>query len=88
MRYFALLALLLVANCTLFSLSPNYTVSYETHYDELAHIHYEQHLNDHGMNYIYVYANSAVSLLDQHRGAGFLEGYTTYNEIYNAFKNL
>lgn len=40
------------------------------------------------MNYIHIYANPEKSLLDQHRGTGFLEGYTTYKEIYSAYVNL
>jgi hypothetical protein len=40
------------------------------------------------MNYIYVYANGEKSLLDQHRGAGFIEGYMTYRDIYAAYNNL
>jgi hypothetical protein len=27
-------------------------------------------------------------LLEQHRGAGFLEGYVSYREIYSAYQNL
>jgi len=61
-----------VSAATLISISPNYTISYQKSYDELAHIYYDQKMNEHGMNYLYVYGNSAVSLLDQHRGAGFL----------------
>ena len=40
------------------------------------------------MNYFYVYANGLKSLIDQHRGAGFLEGYTTYMEINAAYQNF
>jgi len=70
----AIVALLLISitATTLFSVSPTFTVTYEKHFDELAHAYYDQKLNQHGMNYIYVYANSAKSLLDQHRGTGFL----------------
>jgi hypothetical protein len=67
-----------VSAVTLFSVSSNFTVSYKQSQDELAHAYYDQKLNQHGMNYFYAYANGLKSLLDQHRGAGFLEGYTTY----------
>ena len=82
--------ILLVSTCTstLFSVNANYKVSYEVTHDELAHIYYEQKLNEHGMNYIHAFANAERSLLDQHRGVGFLEGYTTYKDIYAAYVNL
>lgn len=68
----SLLVLAWLANSTLYSVSSNFKVSFETTHDELAHIYYLQHLNDHGMNYIHAYANAEKSLLDQHRGVGFL----------------
>lgn len=77
-----------VSAATLFSVSPNFTVSYQQTHDQLAHAYYDQKLNQHGMNYYYAYANGAKSLLDQHRGVGFLEGYTTYQEIQAAYVNL
>lgn len=40
------------------------------------------------MNYLWVYANKQHSLLDQHRGAGYLEGYATYKEIFAAYNNF
>jgi len=40
------------------------------------------------MNYLYVYGNGLKSLIDQHRGAGFLEGYATYREIQAAYVNF
>jgi len=40
------------------------------------------------MNYFYSYANGLKSLADQHRGAGFLEGYATYLEIHAAYLNF
>jgi hypothetical protein len=84
-----LLSLLLFsASGTLFSVGADFKVSYETSYGELAHIYYEQRLNDQGTNFIRVYANAERTLLEQHRGAGFLEGYTTYKEIYAAYLNL
>ena len=77
-----------VSAATLISVSTNYTISYQKSYDELAHIYYDQKLNQHGMNYLYVYGNSLKSLVDQHRGAGFLEGYATYLEIHAAYINF
>lgn len=41
-----------------------------------------------GWNNLYVYANGEKSLMEQHRGAGFLEGYATFKEIYSAYNNL
>jgi hypothetical protein len=78
MKLVSLLLLVFVGTSTLFSVSANYKVTYEVTHDELAHIYYDQKLNEHGMNYIHAYANAEKSLLDQHRGVGFLEGYTTY----------
>lgn len=43
---------------TLYSVSPDFRVSYETSHNELAHLYYDQKLNEHGTNYIYAYANS------------------------------
>jgi hypothetical protein len=83
-----LLAVMASVNCTLFSVSADFKVSYTTTHNELAHIYYEQRLNEQGTNYIHAYANAEKSLLEQHRGVGFLEGYTTYREIYSAYVNL
>lgn len=51
-----------------------------------------QHINKlsmkKGWNYLHIYANGRKSLLEQHRGAGFLEGYVSYREIYSAYQNL
>ena len=60
-----ILLLLLSASVspTLFSVSVDYKVTFETSHDELAHIYYEQKLNEHGTNYIHVYANPQKSLL-------------------------
>lgn len=85
------LLILLIASCgycTLFSVSSDFKVSYEVTHNELAHAYYDQKLNEQGMNYISIYANAEKSLIDQHRGAGFIEGYTTYKEIYAAYVNL
>ena len=82
-----LLAITVAATATLFSLSPNYTISYSTSHSELAHAHYSQNLNTHGMNYLQIYTNPLVSTLEQHHAAGFLEGYTTYLEIQSAYLN-
>lgn len=85
-----IILLLLVSNssATLLSVSPDFKITYEQTHSELAHIYYEQKLNEHGTNYIHIYANPEKTLLEQHQGAGFLEGYTTYREIHAAYVNL
>jgi hypothetical protein len=46
MKFVYLLTLVLTASAaTLFSLSSNYTVSFERAHDELAHAYYDQKLN-------------------------------------------
>lgn len=73
MKVVYLLILVLSASAaTLFSVTPDYTVTFAQAHDELAHAYYDQKLNEHGMNYLYLYANGMKSLIDQHRGAGFL----------------
>lgn len=63
---------------TLYSVSPDFKVTYEQSYNELAHATYDQKSNEQGWNYLYVNANEKYGLLDQHRGAGFIEGYVSY----------
>lgn len=70
--------LILAVSSTLFSLSANFTVTYEQKYDELVHAYYDQKLFQQGTNSLFIYANPARSLLEQHRGVGFIEGYITY----------
>ncbi len=65
-------------NATLYSLQPDYTVTYQQSPTELAHCYYDLKHNTEGWNYLKIYANLNMDLLDQHRGAGFLEGYVTY----------
>jgi hypothetical protein len=67
-----ILVLTYLSSSTLFSLSANYTISLQQTHDELAHIHYDQKLNQHGMNYIHIYTNAIHPLLTQHRAAGYL----------------
>ena len=75
-----ILALLMhsALSVTLYSVSPDFQVTYATGHNELAHLYYDQKLYENGMNYIWAYANGEKSLRDQHRGVGFLEGYATY----------
>lgn len=63
---------MLASTATLYSVSSNFTVTFEKSYDELAHAEYEETLYETGWNYLHVYANGRKSLLEQHRGAGFL----------------
>lgn len=84
----ALLLLVEICSCTLFSVSTDFKITYDKTHNELAHAYYEQHLNEQGTNYIHIYTNPEKTLLEQHQGAGFLEGYTTYKEIHAAYVNL
>ena len=43
---------------------------------------------ENGWDFLQVYANPNASLLTQHQGAGYLEGYATYSQIYSAYRNL
>lgn len=56
----------------MYSLQPDYTVTYQQSSDELAHCYYEQKHNSEGWNYLKIYANLNRDLLEQHQGAGFL----------------
>ena len=86
MKVAYLLAIIIcLSQSILISVSSNYSISYQVQHDELAHAYYDQKLSSQGMNYFYSYANRVKSLVDQHRGAGFLEGYTTYQEIKSAY---
>lgn len=58
----------------------------ESHY--IAKASYRQCLHENGWNFLHISTNSDADLLDQHRGAGYIEGYLTYQEIYCAYKNL
>ena len=73
-----LLLLLTLAHSTLYSVNADFEVSFETSYSELAHATYEERIYEKGWNYLHIYASPHKNLVDQHRGAGFLEGYTTY----------
>ena len=74
-----LLSLLVcLVHSTLYSVDSNFEVSFEISYSELAHATYEERIYEKGWNYLHIYASPHQNLLDQHRGAGFLEGYTTY----------
>jgi hypothetical protein len=74
-------------NAALYSLQPDYTVTFQPTLTELAHCYYDMKHYSEGWNYLKIYANVNSDLLDQHRGAGFLEGYLTYKEINFAYKN-
>ena len=67
-----LVALTACCSANLFSVNPDFTISYEVSSNELAHVYYDQRLFEDGMNYINIYANQDKTLLEQHRGAGFL----------------
>lgn len=86
----AVLVLLImeVTSYTMYSVSPDYKVSLQKSYNELGHAYFSEKGLSTGWNYLNIYANAEVSLIDQHRAAGFLEGYTTYKQIYFAYKNF
>lgn len=88
LQIIAISALMLATTSTLYSVSSNFTVSYQTSYEELAHAEYEDTVYEKGWNYLHIYANGRKTLIEQHRGAGFLEGYVSYRDIYSAYQNL
>lgn len=65
-------------SCALYSLQPDYTVGYQQTPTELAHCYYDLKIQTEGWNYLKIYANLNKDLTEQHRAAGFLEGYVTY----------
>lgn len=48
---------MLTTSSTLYSVSSNFTVTFEKAYDELAHVEYEETVYEKGWNYLHVYAN-------------------------------
>jgi hypothetical protein len=74
-------------SCALYSLQPDYTVTYQQTPNELAHCYYDLKINTEGWNYLKIYPNVNSDLMEQHRAAGFLEGYLTYKEINYAYVN-
>lgn len=74
-------------SCALYSLQPDYTVTYQQTANELAHCYYDLKLNTEGWNYLKIYPNVNSDLMEQHRAAGFLEGYVSYKEINYAYVN-
>lgn len=84
-----LLALLVcMCSSTYYSLLPNYTITYERSHDELGYANYVLNSYEKGWNFLQVYPSSRLPLTEQHRAAGFLEGYITYRDIYSAYNNL
>jgi hypothetical protein len=55
--------LILAVRTTLFSLSSNFTVTYQQKYDELVHAYYDQKIFQQGTNSLSIYANPDKSLL-------------------------
>lgn len=48
---------------TLYSVSPDFTISYQKQENELAHAYYDLKTNSDGWNYLNVYANGQKTLL-------------------------
>jgi hypothetical protein len=71
----------------LYSINREFEVSGKINPDELAHIFYEKSDRQTGWNQLYIYTNSEASPLEQHQAAGYLEGYASYRQIYDAFLN-
>ena len=82
------LSLPMLTSATLYSVSPDYKISLQETHSQLAHAYYREQGFSTGWNYLHIYANAEVSLIDLHRGAGYLEGYTTFRQIYFAWKNI
>jgi hypothetical protein len=77
-----------VGHCVLYSITPEYKIVLQPTSTELAHCYYLEKIRESGWNRFYIHANPQVNMLDQYRGAGFLEGYATYKEIYYAYNNF
>lgn len=45
-------------------------------------------MRESGWNRFYSHANILVDMINQYRGAGYLEGYATYKEIFYAYNNF
>ena len=72
LQILVLCTFMLLASSTLYSVTSNFTITHEKSYEELAHAEYEETVYEKGWNYLHIYANGRKSLLEQHRGAGFL----------------
>lgn len=67
-----------IAQSEFYSLDQDYQVSSQPIPGELAHIRLLKTYQTIGWDQLYIYTNKLASPLDQHRAAGFLEGYATY----------
>ena len=54
----------------------------------MAHVRLVKDYFKDGWDKLYIYASPSASPLQQHQAVGFLEGYSTYLEIYAAYKNF
>lgn len=57
LQIITILSIMLTTSSTLYSVSSNFTVTFEKAYDELAHVEYEETVYEKGWNYLHVYAN-------------------------------
>jgi hypothetical protein len=71
-----------------YSVDKNFEVTNKVQTYELGHADFEIGERQNGWNRLYIYTNPNVSPLEQHRAAGFLEGFATYRQIYSAFINF
>lgn len=88
MKLILLLALIVGALSVMYSLDSNYKVSLQRSPLETAHCYYVDKSKTDGWSQFYVYASSGYDLITQYRAAGFLEGYSSYKEIYYAYTNF
>lgn len=88
MKLILLSALSLVALSVMYSLDSNYKVSLQRSPLELAHCYYVDRARTEGWSQFYVYASEGYDLTTQYRAAGYLEGYSSYKEIYYAYTNF
>ena len=88
MRLILLSAFFLMAFSVMYSLDANYKISLQRSPLELAHCYYVDKARTDGWSQFYVYASSGYDLTTQYRAAGYLEGYSSYKEIYYAYVNF
>lgn len=72
----------------MYSVDPDFKISLQQTPSQLAHCYYIEKIRESGWNRLHVYGSSSVDMIQQFRAAGFLEGYSTYKEIFYAYSNF
>ena len=89
-KMLALIVLLMISSSLgeIYYLGPTYYISNVPLFDEIGHANFQQMGRQTGWDRLYIYTSPLANPLEQHRAAGFLEGYATYNQIHAAYLNF